>query len=175
MKRLLFLLSAIAVTVAGLIALPQPAGATAIPPTETPRIPDKRCVLAKGRIANMAETFKAAAEQRATSYNNVHERTTARVTVLKQKKYDTGKLESHLQTLNNQVKEYQAKSDELYNALGAARDAACGDDEGAFTSALASARDKLKAAREASQTVHKTLQDSIAADLKAAATWIKDN
>lgn len=175
MKRLLLIPLATVVSVAALVSTPYQAGAMVIPSNEKPRIAAARCTVAKGRITNMTDTMKNVSERRTTAYKNIRERAIARVTILKQKGYDTSKLTADLQTLDAQIKDYRAKADLLYGALATAQDTACGDGEGVFAGALASARTELKAVREASQTVHQTLRSVIIPDIKAAATWLKNN
>jgi hypothetical protein len=176
MRRPLVLsLAAAAVISGGLFAVPRQAAADVVMPTEKPRIEAKRCTMAKGRITNMTDTMRAVSERRATVYANMREKAVARVAVLKQKGYDTKKLEADLKTVNNQVEEYRAKATSLYAALAKAQDVACSDSEGDFKSALADARSQLKEVREAAQTIHKTFRTSVIPDIKAAAEWARKN
>jgi hypothetical protein len=176
MRRPLILSIAVAAVISGgLFAVPRQAAADVVMPTEKPRIEAKRCTMAKGRITNMTDTMRAVSERRATAYANMREKAVARVAVLKQKGYDTKKLEADLKTINSQVEEYRAKAAGLYAALAKAQDVACGDSEGDFKSALADARSQLKEVREASQTIHKTFRTSVIPDIKAAAEWAKKN
>jgi hypothetical protein len=175
MKRLLLIPLATVVSVAALVSTPYQAGATVLPSNEKPRVTAARCTVAKGRITNITDTMKNVSERRTTTYTNIRERTIARVTVLKQKGYDTSKLTADLQTVDAQIKDYHAKANMLYSDLATAQDTACGDGDGAFVGALASARTELKAVREASQTVHQTFRSTIIPDIKAAATWLKNN
>lgn len=175
MKRPLLIPLAATVAVVGLLAIPRQAAADVVVPTEKPRIAARRCTAAKGRITNITDTMRTVSERRAITYTNMRERAIARVAVLKQKGYDTSKLEADLQTVNQQIQDYHAKAEELYSALVSAQDTACGDSDGDFASALASARTQLKAVREASLAIHQTYRSSIIPDIKAAATWVKNN
>jgi hypothetical protein len=175
MKRLLLIPLTAAVVGVGLLAVPERAMADVVVPTEKPRISAARCSMAKGRITNITDTMRTVSERRTTTYTNIRERAIARVAVLKQKGYDTSKLEADLETVNQQIKDYHAKAEELYGTLSSAQDTACGDSDGDFASALASARTQLKAVREASQAIHQTYRSSVIPDIKVAATWIKNN
>jgi hypothetical protein len=176
MRRPLVLsFAAAAIIGGGLFAVPRHAAADVVMPTEKPRIEAKRCTMAKGRITNMTDTMRTVSERRATAYANMREKVVARVAVLKQKGYDTQKLEADLKTINSQVEEYRTRAANFYAALAKAQDTACGDNEGDFKSALADARSQLKEVREAAQTIHKTFRTSIIPDIKAAAEWAKKN
>lgn len=175
MKRQLLIPLIVATAVAGLLVTPHQVSADVVVPTEKPRIAAKRCAIAKGRITNMTDTMRTVSERRTTAYTNIRERAVARVAVLKQKGYDTGKLESDLRNVNNQIEDYRAKATALYGALAKAQDVACGDSDGDFAGALADARKQLKEVREASRTIHQTFRSSIIPDIKAAAAWAKEN
>jgi hypothetical protein len=173
MKRPLLLPLAAALIVAGMFVVPHHAAADVGPPTEPPRINDKRCTTAQGRLTNTADTLQAVSERQATTYGNLHERSTARIAVLKQKGYGTAPLESSLQTLDAQIKDYRAKAATLHGQLVATRDLACGDNEAAYNNSLNAARAQLRTVREASQAIHQTLGKDVVSGLKAGAAWLK--
>lgn len=174
MKRpLLISLAAFAVI---LFAAPHQATATQIvePPAE-PRIAAKRCGVGEGRLTNIAETLDIISERRAITYTNIYERSMARVSVLKQKGYNTKKLEADLRAVDAHIKEYRSQAADLKAKVSAARDRACGDSETEYNDALQAARTQLKTVREAAQTIHQTFRSSIIPGLKTAATWVKNN
>jgi hypothetical protein len=176
MKRLPYILPLAVVAVSGLLAIPShQVAATAIPSNERPRIEAVRCTVAKGRITNITEALRTVSERRTTAYTNIRERTVARVTVLKQKGYDTSKLEADLTKLDNQIKDYRTKAGNLTSLLISAQEQACSDSEGDFAATLTETRTQLKVVREASQAIHQTFRSSIVPGLQTAATWVKNN
>jgi hypothetical protein len=175
MKRLLLLPLALGVSTVGLLAVPYQVGAHVVPSEDTPRIAAARCTVAKGRIANMTDTMRMVSERRTATYVATQEKVSARVTVLKQKGYDTTKLANDLQTINQQIQGHRLEADELHSAFSNLQNTACGDSDGAFAGALTDARTQLRTVRESSQTIHQTFREVIIPDIKAAATWLKEN
>ena len=175
MKRSLLLPFALGVSTVGLLIAPYQVNGISIQSNETSRISAARCVNAKGRITNMIDTMQMQSERRVATYMTTYKKMNGRVEVLSQKGYDTTKFKADLETINAQVGVFMANREKLQNALADMQNTACEDSDGAFTSALQNARLQLKATRESSQAVHQTFRDKIIPDIKAAATWLKEN
>lgn len=143
-----------------------------VAPTEKPRISATRCTIAKGRITNAAATLQSVTGRQATVYTNIRERLNARLAVLQSKGYDTKDLQASSQTLNSQINDFTAKAQALHTTLTTVQDAACGDSDSDFTSALSSARTQLAQVRAASDSVNKTVRTTLVPQIKAAATWL---
>jgi septal ring factor EnvC (AmiA/AmiB activator) len=175
MKRFLILSLAITLAVTGLTLTPQPVAADVKMPTEKPRIDDPRCTVGQRRITNITETYELISQRRANSFTSMHEQAAARTAVLKQKGYDTKKLDAGLQEVSKLIETFRDKAKTLHDTTASMRDLACEDNEGAYKEAVARSRNALKDTRGAADEVHKAIRSNIIANLQAASTWLKEN
>ncbi len=137
---------------------------------ETPRkdaITKTMCANAETRIANRITILTNAKTRHQAAYQRGKERYSNLVAKLKDKGYDTAKLEADLATWNTKILAFSTAFTTHLDALQATQEFECGNSNGAFLESLEDARSKLLTVRTAAIDARSYWLNTIKPDLQA--------
>ncbi len=160
--RLVPVLLGIAVTVSAV-----PIAVEAVDGTRLAAVTKAVCANAETRIANRITMLTNAKTRHQTAYQRGKDRYSSLVTKLKEKGYDTAKLEADLATWNTKILAFGTAFNDHLDALKAAQHFECGTSNGAFLTSLETARTKLLAVRTAAVDARSYWLNTVKPDLLA--------
>lgn len=124
-----------------------------------------RCEEIQHRVANRVNTFEQNREQHMTKYQNFQDRFTTTLVTLKEKGYDTSKLETDFETLKGLIQTFTQDYQSFIGDLQATQEVTCGNSEGAYTKSLENARGALQKVREDVSAIRNFHRNTIKADI----------
>lgn len=135
---------------------------------ETPR-----CTTAETRIKKQLTTIQTVREARSKVYKNTLERVEKVIASAKERTYDTTKLDAALVAAQTAYDSFVTNSTNYETALTSTQTYACGNSEGQFANALATARTELTTLRTSAATLRSTIREQLVPAVKEYAVWLK--
>lgn len=128
---------------------------------------ENRCALTTQRIENRITSFYNLKDTHISRHQQILERLQAINTKLKEKGYDTSKLEQDVQTMNEKIVAYATAYEAFITELEATKQYPCGESEGAFLDQFQKSRTKLLEVRSIGLDIRIFYQSTIKPDVRA--------
>jgi hypothetical protein len=110
-----------------------------------------------------------------TIYTTIKAKIDTLITSAKANGYDTTKLAAAATAVQTSIDTYGVKASAYTTDLTTAKGLSCGDSDGAFASAIVTARADLLVIRTAAKDVRTTIQSTAIPAINDYATWLKTN
>ena len=127
---------------------------------------ENRCEIVTERVDKRITTFEEHKDKHIAQYQKLTDKVKEMVKRLKEKGYDTTKLEEDLKILDAKNKQVAADYEEFIQKLKAARELACGNSQGQFVEAMKTAREQLKKVHEEVKEIRTYFKEVIKEDIK---------
>lgn len=128
---------------------------------------ERRCLVSQKLIEARIENYTKHRDNHKTRYSRVKDRLSKLVAKLTNKGYDTTKLKTDLQILDEKILKFNTDVDAFHKKLEEANDFNCGDSEGAFKSKIQEARALLTIVKDDALDIRDFYKNTIKSDFQA--------
>lgn len=132
-----------------------------------------RCKIATSRLDLRITNVEKVKTTQSALYNETKSKVDTFVTSATDAGYDVAKLTTARDSVKTKIDTYIEKATAYSAALTTAKSLTCGESDGAFTTAVASARTALVATRTAAIDVRTTFKQQVVPALNDYAAWLK--
>ena len=126
----------------------------------------ERCENVSDRVDAKIAKFEENKDGHVNRYNNLQDKLAEIVSKLKDKDFDTSKLEDDIDTLDGMVREYADLYTDFIDYLVDSKGLVCGESDGAYKDILANARAKLQEARAKRSAIREFYRTVIRQDIQ---------
>jgi uncharacterized pyridoxal phosphate-containing UPF0001 family protein len=126
----------------------------------------KKCEIIKTNVDRLISNYNSKHENQVQKYKEIAGKISNTLDILKNKGIDVSNLQAKLNELNSKIVEFSNLRTEFQNKLNETKTLSCGDSQGAYKTAVQSARDTLKQMKSKAIEIRDFVKNDIRNEIK---------